>query len=94
MKIQKETKEAAAVISAMAMLTFGAALALVGFIVEPLGQIHDSVLYVLGQCLIYAGSIFGIGIYAKKRIDEMEIDLRRRHHREYSTDPSEEDDEL
>ena len=45
--------------SAIAMLFGGFALAVAGFIVPPTGQIHESVLGIFAECLIYAGSIFG-----------------------------------
>lgn len=78
MKIQKEAKDALAVYSAVGMLIFGAGLTLAGFIIEPMGVIDDSVLWVLGQALLYAGGIFGIGMYTKRRLDEMEDRLRYR----------------
>lgn len=45
------------------MLLSGVALTVAGFIVNPLGEIHDSVLWYLSQVLVYAGSIFGIARY-------------------------------
>lgn len=55
--------------TAVAMLIAGAGLSIAGFIVPPTGEISDSVLWFFAQCLIYAGSIFGIGIYVKGRFD-------------------------
>lgn len=55
--------------TAVAMLFAGAGLSIAGFIVPPTGEISDSVLWFFAQCLIYAGSIFGIGIYVKGRFD-------------------------
>lgn len=43
-----------------------------GFIVPPLGVVHDSVLWVLGQVLIYSGSISGIAIYSRHKLNEIE----------------------
>lgn len=69
----KETKDNLAVISAIMMLVFGAGLCIAGFIVNPLGIIDNSVLWIMGQCLLYAGSIFGIGMYVKATVkDEIE----------------------
>lgn len=72
----KETKDAIAVWSAVGMLVFGAILCIIGFFISPMGIIHNSVLYVLGQCLIYAGGIFGISMYVKKEVNEA-IDRHR-----------------
>lgn len=67
----KERKDAIATYSALGMIVFGAILTAAGFCVTPVGTIDDSVLWVLGQCLLYAGGIFGVTLYTKHRFDEM-----------------------
>ena len=57
--------------SAILMLVSGVALTIAGFIVPPVGEISDSVLWFFAQTLIYAGSIFGIGIYVENRFREL-----------------------
>ena len=52
------------------MLAFGCALTVAGFIVPPLGVISDSVLLVLAQCFIYAGSALGIDYYVNMKLKE------------------------
>lgn len=78
----KDTKANIAVISAVAMLSFGMIFTGIGFFVEPLGEVSDSVLWILGQALIYAGSIFGIATYTKgviiKQVGELEERYRQR----------------
>lgn len=64
--------------SALFMLSFGVTLTTAGFIIDPAGQVHDSVLYVLGQCLIFAGSAMGISAYTTGRMREMRRDIDRR----------------
>lgn len=63
------------------MLSFGMVLTAIGFFIEPTGEIHDSVLWVLGQSLIYTGSIFGLATYTKgvvdKRMGEWKNEVRR-----------------
>lgn len=66
----KDTKDNIAVISACVMLVFGLTLTAIGFALDPTGEVHDSVLWILGQCLIYAGSIFGIAYYTKGQINK------------------------
>lgn len=73
----KETKDSLAVISAIMMLVFGAGLCIAGFIVDPLGIIDNSVLWIMGQCLLYAGSIFGIGMYVKATVKDEIQHLRK-----------------
>lgn len=67
--MKKEAKDTLAVVSACLMLVFGITLTAIGFALDPVGEIHDSVLWVLGQSLIYAGSIFGIAYYARGIVD-------------------------
>ena len=67
----KETKENIQITSAIAMLIGGFLLAVAGFIVPPTGQIHESVLGIFAECLIYAGSIFGVTIYIQSKYSEL-----------------------
>lgn len=53
------------------MLVFGAVMATAGFIVSPLGEIHSSVLWIVAQCLIYAGSVLGVSAYTHGKITEI-----------------------
>lgn len=69
--MKKETKEDVQVCTAVGMLLSGVGLSIAGFIVEPTGQIHDSVLWFFAQCLMYAGSIFGIGIYVTTKFNHL-----------------------
>ena len=43
--MKKETKEEVQIYTAVGMLVAGVALSVAGFIVEPTGQIHESVLW-------------------------------------------------
>lgn len=74
----KETRTDVQIYSAIAMLLAGVALATAGFIVPPTGEISDSVLLFFAQCLIYAGSIFGVSIYIHTKFAELKsvIDLK------------------
>lgn len=80
----QDRKENITVCSAVAMLIFGCVLTTIAFFIEPMGVIHDSVLWVLGQCFIYAGGALGIANYArsaaKQEVDERFHDFERRHH--------------
>ena len=72
-----EKKEDIQYATAVSMLVAGLALTEAGLVVEPLGVISDSVLYVLAQCLIYAGSIFGIGLYMNTKIDVLKRQIQK-----------------
>lgn len=57
------------------MLFVGVALAVAGFIVSPLGEISDSVLYFTAQCFIYAGSVFGVSVYVTDKFKNLQRKL-------------------
>ena len=82
----KERRSTIAVITAIVMLTFGIILTSIGFFVAPLGEVSDSVLWILGQALIYAGSIFGLATYTKGVIREQVSDMEERIKRGKATD--------
>lgn len=85
----RERKDNITVCSAVAMLIFGCVLTTIAFFLEPMGEIHDSVLWVLGQCFIYAGGALGIANYArasaKHEVDERFREFER-HHRTHGQD--------
>ena len=57
--------------SALSLLFSGVALSVVGFIVPPVGEISDSVLWFFAQTLIYAGSVFGVSLFIQNKFDEL-----------------------
>lgn len=61
--------------SAIALLLFGCVLCIAGFVVDPAGVVDNSVLYIFGQVLLYAGSVFGISLFVDGRINK-KIDER------------------
>ena len=73
----KETRTTYQVLSALFMLLSGVALSIAGFCVPPVGEISDSVLWFFAQCLIYAGSIFGVSIYVQSKFKELRSELER-----------------
>lgn len=75
----KDRKDNIAVISAIVMLFFGITLTTIGFFVAPMGEVHDSILWILGQALLYAGAIFGVAYYTKGVIEKQVNDLENRY---------------
>ncbi|WP_297253885.1 hypothetical protein [uncultured Prevotella sp.] len=69
--MKKETRESVQVASAVAMLAGGFSLSVAGFLTPPVGQIHESVLGLFAECLVYAGSIFGVTIYIQSKYNEI-----------------------
>ena len=68
--MKRETKEDIQVWTAVGMLIAGVGLSAAGFLATPLGIIHDSVLWFFAQCLLYAGSIFGVSIYVTGKVNK------------------------
>lgn len=77
--MKRETKEDIQVWTAVGMLIAGVSLSVAGFLVEPLGIIHDSALWFFAQCLVYAGSIFGVYIYVNGRVHNALKDFTERN---------------
>ena len=69
-------KDKIAIVSAIAAFIIGWALSIWGFIVPPLGEVSSSVLWLTGQGLIYASSVFGIASYFSTETMKMKRDLR------------------
>lgn len=91
--MKRETRTDFQVWSAIGMLVAGVALSVAGFCVPPVGEISDSVLWFFAQCLIYAGSIFGVSIYVqskfsdiKERLTEIVSSLMPNASKEYISD--------
>ena len=52
------------------MLVSGVLLSTAGFIVSPVGEISDSVLWLFSQCLLYAGAALGIDAFVDHKIEK------------------------
>ena len=59
-----------AYITAIVAFTCGWGLTISGFIIGG-GVVSDSVLWILGQALIYAASVFGVGMYVGASVKNM-----------------------
>lgn len=64
--MDKDKKLKVQLLCAMFLIAVGAGLLIAGFVVSPLGEIHQSVLVSVGEILTFAGTIFGID-YKYKR---------------------------
>ena len=68
MKISSETKEVVHYSCAILILLFGCILCILGFYEEPKGRVDESIRFILGQCLLFAGSTFGLSLYVNQQI--------------------------
>lgn len=67
--MKRGTKEDIQILTAIGMLISGVLLCYLGFFRSGDGSIHESVLWYFAQCLIWAGSIFGISIYVRGKVE-------------------------
>ena len=82
-----DVKTKIAYITAIIAFVIGWGLTIAGFIIGA-GVISDSVLWVLGQSLVYAASVFGVGMYVGNEIIGMKRSIRRfmKQEKEYLED--------
>ena len=71
-----EVKTRVAYITAIIAFLLGWGLTIAGFFVAPLGVVSDSVLWILGQALLYAASVFGVGLYVTGSVKNMKKTIR------------------
>ena len=64
-----------AYITAIIAFVIGWGLTIAGFCVDPVGEISEAVLWVLGQALLYGASIFGVSIYTVNSVKGMKKEL-------------------
>lgn len=68
--MQKNTKEWIQYGSALGMLASGVLLAFLCFFLN--GHVlNDSVLWYVAQCLVYAGSVFGVTVYVSTKFGDV-----------------------
>ena len=77
MSAKLDIKTKFAIGTAVAAFVVGFGLVIAGFILPPRGEVHDSVLWILGQALIYAASVFGVGMYLNNEITKLRAENRR-----------------
>lgn len=78
MKKKTLTRYDAQIRTSLAMLFFGTAITIAGFVAKPFGIVSESVLDVFARCLIYAGSMLSVGAYVDARFSEMNERLNQR----------------
>ena len=66
-----------AYITAIVAFIIGWGLTIAAFFYPPVGIIHESVLWVLGQALLYAASVLGIGMYVTGQVRSMRNTMNR-----------------
>ena len=70
-----DIKNKIAYMTAITAFAIGWGLTITGFIIGA-GVISDSVLWVLGQALIYAASVFGVGMYVGGEMNRLKSEIK------------------
>lgn len=72
-----DLKTRLAYVTAIIAFGIGWILTILGFVFPPLGIVSDSVLWILGQALVYAASVFGVGMYVTGSVRGMKKEISR-----------------
>lgn len=65
-------------LTAITVLLFGMVLAVLGFYQPPVGEVSDSVLYILAQTFLFAGSVLGVSSHYATKQKELEQSINDR----------------
>ena len=75
MKWNNKSKEIVAHVAAGLLLLFGMIMVVCGFITPPSGEVHDSILWIFGQTLVFSGAVLGISLHVDNSIKSIEAKL-------------------
>ena len=70
-------KEQIAIISACLSFVLGWAMSIGAFFVPPVGEVADSILWILGQALLYSSAVFGVSAYFRSEAVQLRRDMDR-----------------
>lgn len=69
---KEDEKDTIEYLVAIAMIIFGMVLCMFAFFSPPVGEIHPTILGVLGQILIFVGAVFHLNIKLKNQNTDFE----------------------
>lgn len=75
-----DVKTKFAIVTAAVAFLAGWGLTIAGFLIPPKGEVHDSVLWILGQALIYTASVLGVGMYLNSELTKLRTENQRFKH--------------
>ena len=70
-------KDRLAILSAFIAFILGWCMSIAGFWIPPIGEVADSILWILGQALLYAASVFGVSAYFMSETVQLRRDMDR-----------------
>ena len=72
MKWTNKTKDVVAHMVAGIMLLFGMVLVIWGFLTPPPGEVHDSIIWIFAQILVFGGAVLGISLHVDNTMKTIE----------------------
>ena len=76
--IDLNIKDKIAILSAIIAFILGWCMSIAGFWIPPIGEVSDSILWILGQALLYAASVFGVSAYFRSETVRFRQDMYKR----------------
>lgn len=70
-------KDKLSYIFAIVCFILGWIITFIAFFIEPIGTVADSVLYILGQSLLFSGGIIGIGHYYNAQTQNFKYEIKK-----------------
>ena len=77
MEKRMDLKQRTAYVTAVLAFAAGWGLTIAGFCVPPTGEVSGSVLAVLGEAMVYAASVFGVGMYFNHEMQKFRHDTKQ-----------------
>lgn len=93
MEKKMDIKQKTAYATAIVAFALGWFLVIAGFYMPPEGEVADSVLWILGQALIYTASVLGVTMYFNSQMVRFRAETRRYIDKEIREEKQEEEDE-
>lgn len=75
-------KDKLAFVTCIAAFVLGWGMTIAGFVADPLGEVHDSVLWILGQSLIYTASVIGLSMVVTDNFRKIRHELGLKNNKE------------
>lgn len=70
-------KERLGYIFASVCFLLGWIVTFIAFFIDPIGTVADSILYILGQSLLFSGAIVGIGQYYNAQVQNFKYEVKK-----------------
>ena len=91
MEKKMDLKQKTAYATAIVAFVLGWFLVVMGFFMPPEGEVADSVLWILGQSLIYTASVLGVTMYFNSQMVKFRTETRQYIRKEIKAEEEQEE---